>query len=543
MSARPTSPLRAATYARQSKTNEDESTGSPDAQRISAEALATAKGWRLTGHYEDIGASGYDPKADRPGLDALLADAGSGAFDVLVVWKLDRLTRQGVAEAVRLVGSLRASGVSLVSVQEPFFDTSTPMGLGIFALFAAMAEQESSNISVRTSSTKAVLRAAGSHAGGRTPYGFRIEKAVRGTLVVRLLVPEPGEAAVLRDVVQRVLDGQSVASLARDLNARGRLTRGGKPWTTSTLSRTLRTPTLAGYMPARREGRNEAIPRDVRGRPLVATDDNGAPLQPWEPIIDPGDWHRLQEVLDTRPSPRGRSREASLFGGTRLLRCAECGGPMVADRRPGGGAYRCAWHRSGRTRSTCPGVSVSLAHTDDHVASAVFARVSALDPSDPADVDLLLTAAKRFTARSVDPQTAAARAMLEATITTAITALERLDDDRAAGIFDGPLGTSRYTRQVQALDQRISTSRASLAELPTPSLDLGALLDPISSAADPDSGPIGPGSAWDGWDVAQRREFLSLFVHRVLVSKGTHSGGNTPFHGADRLAIEWLGAE
>src|SRR5690606_14058007 len=133
-------------------------------------------------------------------------------------------------------------------------------------------------------------REAGSHMSGRPPYGHRAEKVLRGGLTVRDLVVEPAEAAVVRDVVARVITGESVVSLAADLNARGVTTRSGAAWTTSGLGRLLRSPTLAGYMPAHREGRNASAPRDARGRVMIATDAEGALMQPWEPIVDPADF-------------------------------------------------------------------------------------------------------------------------------------------------------------------------------------------------------------------------------------------------------------
>src|SRR4051812_30533079 len=110
---------RAVTYGRQSKVREDDSAGSPTAQRESTAAFVAARGWDFTGHYEDVGRSGYDPKAKRRGLEALLAAVRRHEVDIVVVYRLDRLTRQGVVEAVRLVGELRRYGASLVSVNEP----------------------------------------------------------------------------------------------------------------------------------------------------------------------------------------------------------------------------------------------------------------------------------------------------------------------------------------------------------------------------------------------------------------------------------------
>lgn len=316
---------RAITYARQSKQREDEPQGSPEAQRTQTRALIDARGWTFAAHFEDLGASGYDPKAARPGLDAALTMIERGEASVLVVYRLDRLTRRGVSEALRIVEVLRKNHAALVSVNEPFLDTTTAMGTGIFGLFAAMAEQESENISNRSRATKAARRAAGSHSGGRPPYGFDAVRVVEGKFTIRPLVPNPLEAENVREAVERALNGASVISLARDFNSRGILPRSGADWRTSTFTRLLRAPQIAGYMPARREGRNVDTLRDARGRIMLALDDEGAPLQPWEPIVKPADWHGLQDVLDARPIVRGKAKTPSLLGGKEQSRCSLCG--------------------------------------------------------------------------------------------------------------------------------------------------------------------------------------------------------------------------
>ncbi|MGW6227371.1 recombinase family protein, partial [Cellulosimicrobium cellulans] len=511
---------RAVTYGRQSRERADKSAASPEAQRQSGLAHVTAQGWEHVEHFEDLGRSGWDPEVERPGLEAALRAVDDGRADVLVVYKLDRLSRAGVAEAVALVERIRRAGGAFASVREPFLDLTDPMGLAIFGIFAALAQQESENISTRTRAAKAVLREAGSHMSGRPPYGHRAEKASRGGLSVRDLVVEPVEASVVREVVRRVLAGESVVSLAADLNARGVKTRSGAAWTTSRLGRLLRSPSIAGYMPAHREGRNASTPRDARGRVAIATDSAGELVQPWEPIVDPAEWFRLLDVLDSRPALRGTNREPSLLGGSGLLRCGHCGGPMVADRRPGGGAYRCSWHRNGKTRASCPGVSVSLAHTDDFVARAVWARAASLADvdaeGDPASLDLLATAAGRFFARVVSPEVAAQRSSLEASIAATTAALYRLDDDRAAGLFDGPLGLERYQRQTEALEARLVAAREGLEALPSDTLDLTPLLD-YTGASGGDVGPLDAGGVWEAWDVAERREFLGVFLDRVEV--------------------------
>lgn len=531
-----TSSLRAATYGRQSKARDDESAASPQVQHEYGVSFAAARGWEHIGHYEDIGASGYDPKADRPGLDALLAAVHRREVDVVVVYRLDRLTRRGVVEAIRLVGDLANHGASLASVNEPFLDTSSPMGKGIFALFAAMAEQESANISQRVTSTKALLRRAGSYAGGPRVFGYQLGKEFRDGLTVTILVPDATEAPIVADVARRVAKGASIAGEAKRLNAEGIATATGAEWSTSTLSRLLKSPTIAGYLVERR------VPASGRGYEQVAIrDEAGRPIDAWEPLVERSEWHRLQEVISTRSTGRGPRPTPTLLGGADFFKCVSCGGRMGGDRRSDGrGTYRCTAHRRGSAR--CDGAAIAMSHTDAHLTRLVWNRAVDLDSLDPGDLRLLRAVAIRFNDKEADPEQDAARRAAEAVITDAERALEQLDDDRTAGVFAGPSGTERYRRQTAALNDRAVAARATLAILPDVSTgdDLSGVLDLLTVLREADV-IDSPESPWAAWTVEERRDFLGLFLAEVAVAKANgHVGGDkVAWKGHERLRVTW----
>ncbi|MDN4479902.1 recombinase family protein [Demequina muriae] len=553
---------RAITLGRQSREREDKSAGSPEMQKRETRRFVEEKGWDFVEHFEDLGRSGWDKEAPRPGLDAALAAIEDRTADTLVVYRLDRLTRQGLMEAASLLKRITDAGGRLVSATESDIDVSSSMGAMQFAMLSAFAKQESENISTRTRKTKAELRLAGSHMSGQPPYGMRAVRAANGRLVVRMLEPYEAEAKHVRDAFSAVRDGRSIAEVAREMNARGLRTRptskrpDGAEWTTSALSRLLRNPTIAGYMPETRSqpagsgraSRDGATPRDERGRIAIARDADNNLFQPWAPIVDPGQWHELQDALDKRPRLRGKTKTPSLLGGNGLLRCAECGGPMFADRARTRAAYRCSWHRTGRTRLECPGVSVALDPTDDFVALAVFSRLATLAPTPmgPDDDDslrdedaaLLLTLTERFAAREEDPETTALRARLRETIAQLEGALYRLDDDRQEGFYDGALGTERYRRQSATLSAKYAKATEALEQVPVATGNgLVPWLDALSTTQDPNEGPLGDGSIWAKWDVAERRDFLALVIDHVRVRKGTRNGG--VFDAASRLEIRW----
>jgi site-specific DNA recombinase len=433
-------------------------------------------------------------------------------------------------EAVRLVGELAKYDAALVSVNESFLDTTTAMGRGIFGLFAAMAEQESENISQRTRATKEILRRAGSFAGGQRPYGYRLDKEMRDGLTITVLRRDQDEAAVVSDVVARVLDGASVSSEARRLNVAGIKSSTGKEWGVATLSRLLKSPTLAGYKATTRDG--------------LALDELGSPIQAWEPVIEPAVWHQLQEVLAERRGGRGpRPGEPTLLGGFDLFRCASCGGRMAGDRRSDGrGTYRCALHRRGSNR--CHGAAVAMRQSDDFIIRAVWDQLRDLDLTDPDDRYFFSAVARRYATRTeADPEREAARRMAQAVINDAEAALAQLDDDRAAGVFAGASGTERYRRTAATLNERAEAARATLAALPTadPADDEAALREVLDLLRHEGLDYRDPDSPWAAWSLQERRDFLSLFLDRVTVAKADGRGGGdrAPWNGHARMTLEW----
>ena len=115
--------------------------------------FASRRGWRLATIYADHGVSGS--KDRRPELDRMLADGRKRKFDILLVWRTDRLFRS-LSHMVRTLDELHAAGIAFSSVSEPF-DTTLPSGRLLLHLVAAMAEFERALTIERT---KAGLAAA-----------------------------------------------------------------------------------------------------------------------------------------------------------------------------------------------------------------------------------------------------------------------------------------------------------------------------------------------------------------------------------------------
>lgn len=147
---------RAALYMRVSTTEQNTGLQLDEARR-----LVEARGWSLVLMFEDVGISGS--KDRRPGLDALLAAARRRKFDVLVVWRADRLFRS-VHHMVATLAELSALGIDFVSCTESF-DTSTPAGKLLFHIIAAFAQFERDVIIERTVAGMAAAKRRGKHVG------------------------------------------------------------------------------------------------------------------------------------------------------------------------------------------------------------------------------------------------------------------------------------------------------------------------------------------------------------------------------------------
>ncbi|PYO55335.1 MAG: resolvase [Candidatus Rokuibacteriota bacterium] len=104
-------------------------------------------------------------RCDRRALVAVLAAAHRREFDTLLIWALDRLSREGIGPMTRYMDQLRAAGVRVLSYQEPWLDTGGPVGDLLIAIFAWVADQERKRIGERVRAGQARARAAGVHLG------------------------------------------------------------------------------------------------------------------------------------------------------------------------------------------------------------------------------------------------------------------------------------------------------------------------------------------------------------------------------------------
>jgi site-specific DNA recombinase len=206
--------LRGAIYTRKS-TEEglDQAFNSLDAQREASAAYIMSQqheGWvMIPDRYDDGGYSGGT--IERPAIQQLLADVKAGKVDVVVVYKIDRLTRS-LADFAKIVEVLDAAGTSFVSVTQAF-NTTNSMGRLTLNVLLSFAQFEREVIAERVRDKVAASKAKGMWMGGGVPLGYRVEE--------RKLLVASVEAETVRDIMARYLRSQSVHTLLAELSRDG----------------------------------------------------------------------------------------------------------------------------------------------------------------------------------------------------------------------------------------------------------------------------------------------------------------------------------
>lgn len=302
---------RCAVYTRKS-TEEglEQAYNTLDAQREACCAYIMSQaheGWELVPEqYDDGGWSGGS--MDRPALRQLLADVEAGKIDVIVVYKVDRLTR-ALTDFARIVDILDKAGASFVSVTQAF-NTTTSMGRLTLNVLLSFAQFEREVTGERIRDKVTASKRKGMWMGGPVPIGYRLDN--------RKLLVDPDEAATVRLIFERYCALRSIAALVDELHARRVRTKqraykdgriiGGIAFTKGPLAQLLKNPIYLGKVRhrdaiydgehdaiidqalwnqaqtiARDNGRDHKVGRKARNPSLLAgliTDPEGRPMTP-----------------------------------------------------------------------------------------------------------------------------------------------------------------------------------------------------------------------------------------------------------------------
>jgi DNA invertase Pin-like site-specific DNA recombinase len=172
-------------------------------------------GWVVTQYFEDPGYSGKN--MDRPGIQGLLAEVRAGNIDVVVAYKLDRISRS-LPDFYEFWRILEQHGANFVSATQQF-DTSTPMGMLMLNMLLSFAQFEREMTAERTFHKLAERAKRGKWNGGWVPLGYEYDKGTQQ------LKPHPEEKDLLTDMFKLAVKLRNATQVASALNETGRRTR------------------------------------------------------------------------------------------------------------------------------------------------------------------------------------------------------------------------------------------------------------------------------------------------------------------------------
>ena len=291
-----------------------------DAQREACEAFIRSQrheGWRLLPQgFADGGYSGGN--MERPGLQALLAAVDQGEIDVVVVYKVDRLTRS-LADFARIVDRFDRQGVSFVSVTQAF-NTTTSMGRLTLNVLLSFAQFEREVGAERVRDKVAASRRKGMWMGGAVPFGYRAadrklavdeEEAEQVRLIFRLYLELGSTTQLLADLRRRGV------RTAKRLAGSGRKDGGGGHFGPGAIGYLLRNRIYRGQV----EHRGEVYPGEHQA------------------IVDPATFEAAQEMLSRNANcKRQRARSRAILTGLIFDAAGNRMSPSHANK--GGARYR-----------------------------------------------------------------------------------------------------------------------------------------------------------------------------------------------------------
>jgi site-specific DNA recombinase len=317
-------PDRVAIYIRWS--TEEQGNGTTlEVQRDACKHFLLSQGWQFREDliFVDDGYSGAN--MNRPALGTLRETIRQGQVSAVVVYKLDRLSRN-LLDCVTLVRQ-EWSKVALFSTME-HFDTHSSMGQMVFNILVSFAEFERNVIRERTMSGKKKRREQARNSGFKYPFGYR--RGQDGGFEV-----DPEQAAVVRGMFGDYIGGEGLKAIADGLNDQGIPSPHGGLWRMCTVSLMLENPFYAGHYASGRYSYEDG--KQKRDRLPAQLIKNAVPA-----IVSQEAFDRAQQVrTERRKDGFHRVRESEYMLST-ILRCAKCGGPMIGHHGQAKRYYRCS---------------------------------------------------------------------------------------------------------------------------------------------------------------------------------------------------------
>lgn len=377
-------------------------------------AFAESQGWTITNEYIDEGISAKNIE-NRPGIQTLMKDIEKKRFDVLLVYKLDRLVRR-VKDLHELLQHMEQYEVMFKSATEPF-DTTTPAGKLFITMIAAMAEWERETIAERVYDNMKHRAEGGYRNGGPSPFGYVYDE--QGDLVV-----EPEEAKWVRFIYKKYETNGS-QNIAKMLNKYGVKTKKGALWSDFSVRFVLRNPIYSGKN--RWNYRSPIKGKAYTGKEIVQEINQ----EGFESIIPTEQFEQVQMLIKQRSSMAFRSDNHYPFSG--VAKCSKCGNSFTGafKKRKAGGIYR-FYKCGGRFKyGTCDVQTIA----EESIEEA-FLSMLALD-----DVDLTIQQQNEERDLSFDE------------VQKQLQKIEQRKERTKELYIDGDISKDKYQKRMQAIQQ------------------------------------------------------------------------------------------
>lgn len=330
-------------------------------------AYARANNIKLKYTFADDGVSGSVPLAKRPEGSRLIDKAETGAFDTLLVYRTDRISRNTL-DMLGTFNRLEELGVTVRSITEPF-DTTDPMGKMMVTFLGGMAQANKDMLKKHCYDGMKRGAGEGRWMGGRAPFGYEVQN---GKLVIN-----ETEARIVREAFEMYLTGSTTQQIADVMNARNipvpaawRGLGNGARWRDSTSHKLLRNE---AYMGVHRWNKRRTVIEDGKRVETLPNKERERITLEADAIISPEDFEAVQRRLTSNMkfSPRNAHREYTLRG---LVYCGECGFLCAG----GGGEYAAYSCSSSRRRANvkCSRPKIYAEALESQVWATMIARAS-----------------------------------------------------------------------------------------------------------------------------------------------------------------------
>lgn len=298
--------MRVGLYPRVSGHEQEDNYSIPD-QIDRMKKYCASRDWMVYKIYTDSGFTGSN--MERPGLQDMIKDVESGKLDMVLVYKLDRLSRSQKDTLYLIEDVFDKHGVGFTSMTENF-DTSTPFGKAILGVLAVFAQLEREKIKERTMVGKDARAQEGKWHGGRwVPIGYDYTDG--------LLIQNEYEVIQIKEIADLFLKGTPLRTIANMVTEKGYRHKHGE-WDAKTIRRVLANKTYIGMVKNR-----DKYYKGIH-----------------DPIFDQPTFDAIQKLLQERREQYGTTKKhQSLLGG--ILYCKNCGGRYARQRWNSNHVYMC----------------------------------------------------------------------------------------------------------------------------------------------------------------------------------------------------------